>query len=262
MIASESCLLLLMNPRICLKETNSSLSASLNCCVQATVSDLVVAIPQPTYEVFLDSNAKRIIQENNTLTLVTGFLRRVDDIAAKSEATRVLTNLVKTVWVQNNNNELRMQVMEAHIMEPIIELVRTSKFAVLKNDGIMALTLIFSESSDSATTKKALSIITADPPQPIMATQEEEGEEQKEHESRSFLQVLVDDICVENNEIPVQIKCNACVLLCKVVESAKKEDDLQVVESIKSIASDRFESIQDNSDLHKYATTLSKALQQ
>lgn len=230
--------------------------------MQATVSDLVVAIPQPTYEVFLDNNAKRIIQENNTLTLVTGFLRRVDDIAAKSEATRVLTNLVKTVWVQNNNNELRMQVMEAHIMEPIIELVRTSKFAVLKNDGIMALTLIFSESSDSATTKKALSIITADPPQPIMATQEEEGEEQKEHESRSFLQVLVDDICVENNEIPVQIKCNACVLLCKVVESAKKEDDLQVVESIKSIASDRFESIQDNSDLHKYATTLSKALQQ
>lgn len=232
--------------------------------MQATVSDLVVAIPHPTYEIFLDNNAKRIIQENNTLSLVTGFLKRVDDIAAKSEATRVLTNLVKTVWVQNNNNELRMQVMEAHIMEPIIELVRTSKFAVLKNDGIMALTLIFSESSDSATTKKALSIITADPPQPIMATQEEEeeGEEQKEHESRSFLQVLVDDICVENNEIPVQIKCNACVLLCKVVESAKKEDDSQVVESIKSIASDRLESIQDNSDLHKYATTLSKALQQ
>ncbi|KAG1116269.1 hypothetical protein G6F42_013736 [Rhizopus arrhizus] len=211
------------------------------------------------------NNAKRIIQENNTLSLVTGFLKRVDDIAAKSEATRVLTNLVKTVWVQNNNNELRMQVMEAHIMEPIIELVRTSKFAVLKNDGIMALTLLFSESSDNATTKKALSIITADPPQPIMATQEEEeeeGVEQKEHESRSFLLVLVDDICVENNEIPIQIKCNACVLLCKVVESAKKEDDLQVVESIKSIASDRLESIQDNSDLHKYATTLSKALQQ
>ncbi|KAF1802814.1 armadillo-type protein [Mucor lusitanicus] len=209
------------------------------------------------------NNAKRIIQENNTLSLVTGFLKRVDDVAAKSEATRVLTNLVKTVWVQNNNNDLRMQVMEAHILEPIIELVRTSTFAVLKNDGIMALTLIFSESSDSATTKKALSIITADPPLPVIATQEqEEGEEQKEHESRSFLQVLIDDICVESNEIPVQIKCNACVLLCKVVESAKKQDDLQVVESIKTIASDRLERIQDNSDLRKYATTLIKALQQ
>ncbi|KAK4514550.1 uncharacterized protein ATC70_002148 [Mucor velutinosus] len=211
-------------------------------------------------------NAKRIIQEDNTLSLVTGFLKRVDDVAAKSEATRVLTNLVKTVWVQSNNNDLRMQVMEAHIMEPIIELVRTSTFAVLKNDGIMALTLIFSESSESATTKKALSIITADPPQPIIAgaqeEKEDEGEEQKEHESRSFLQVLIDDICVESNEIPVQIKCNACLLLCKVVESAKKNDDLQVIEAIKSIASDRLESIQDNSDLHKYATTLSKALQQ
>lgn len=232
----------------------------------ATVSDTVVAVNSPhshTHTQRLDNNAKRIIQENNTLSLVTGFLKRVDDVAAKSEATRVLTNLVKTVWVQNNNNDLRMQVMEAHILEPIIELVRTSTFAVLKNDGIMALTLIFSESSDSATTKKALSIITADPPLPVIATQEqEEGEEQKEHESRSFLQVLIDDICVESNEIPVQIKCNACVLLCKVVESAKKQDDLQVVESIKTIASDRLERIQDNSDLRKYATTLIKALQQ
>ncbi|GAN11293.1 ARM repeat-containing protein [Mucor ambiguus] len=210
------------------------------------------------------NNTKRIIQENSTLSLVTRFLKRVDDIAAKSEATRVLTNLVKTVWVQNNNNDLRMQLTEAHIMEPITELVRTSKFAVLKNDGIMALTLIFSESSESATTKKALSVIAADPPQPtIAATQEqEEAEEQKEHESRSFLQVLIDDICVESNEIPVQIKCNACVLLCKVAESAKRENDLQVIEYINSIASDRLESIQDNSDLHKYVTTLSKALRQ
>lgn len=216
----------------------------------------------------LDNNARRIIQENNTLSLVTGFLKRVDDVAAKSEATRVLTNLVKTVWVQNNNNDLRMQVMEAYIIEPIIELVRTSKFAVLKNDGIMALTLIFSESSDSAAIKKALSIVTADPPQPTIVAaaaaqeQEQEEEEQKEHESRSFLQVVMDDICVESNEIPVQIKCNACVLLCKVVESAKKEGDWQVVEAIQSIASARLESIQDNSDLHRYATTLSKALQQ
>lgn len=191
-------------------------------------------------------------------------MKRVDDIAAKSEATRVLTNLVKTVWVQKDNNNLRMQLMESHIMEPIIELVRASKFAVLKNDGIMALTLIFSESDDVATTKKALPLIIAGPPQPIITTtqEEEEGEEQKEHEARSFLQVLIDDICLENNEIPVQIKCNACVLLCKVVESAKNDSNAQVVDTIKKIASNRLEDIQGNSDLYRYATTLSKALQQ
>lgn len=190
-------------------------------------------------------------------------MKRVDDVAAKSEATRVLTNLVKTVWVQKDNNDLKMQVMELHIMEPIIELVRTSKFAILKNDGIMALTLIFSESGDVATTKKALPLIVAEPPQPIITTQEEEeGEEQKEHEARSFLQVLIDDICLENNEIPVQIKCNACVLLCKIVESAKNDNNAQVVDTIKNIASNRLEDIQENSDLYIYATTLSKALQQ
>lgn len=83
--------------------------------------------------------------ESKTLSLVTSFIKRVDDVAAKSEATRVLTNLVKIVWVQNDNQELRKQIIEAHIIRPIIELIRTSTFPILKNDGLMALTLLFSD---------------------------------------------------------------------------------------------------------------------
>jgi hypothetical protein len=82
------------------------------------------------------------------------FIKRVDDVAAKSEATRVLTNLIKTIWVEKDNVELRNQVIEAHIIEPIIELVRTSTFPVLKNDGIMALTLIFSDPESKSVLKK------------------------------------------------------------------------------------------------------------
>lgn len=93
----------------------------------------------------IDKNAKTVVEENNTLSLVTSFIKRVDDVAAKSEATRVLTNLVKTVWVQKDNQELRKQIIEAQVIEPIIELIRTSTFPILKNDGLMALTLIFSD---------------------------------------------------------------------------------------------------------------------
>lgn len=101
----------------------------------------------------LDENAVRIVQEN-TFTSVVDFIRRVDDVAAKSEATRVLTNLIKAIWVEKDNVELKNQVIEAQIIEPIIELVRTSTFPVLKNDGIMALTIIFSDPDSEFLLKK------------------------------------------------------------------------------------------------------------
>jgi hypothetical protein len=68
-----------------------------------------------------------------------------------------------------------------------------------------------------------LPLITADAPEaPIAQVNEDEpGQQPQQPELRSFLQVLVDDICSDRSELPVQIKCNACVLLLKVVESAR-----------------------------------------
>lgn len=37
----------------------------------------------------------------------------------------------------------------------------------------------------------------------------------------SLIQVLSNDICSNKSEIPVQIKCNACILLCKMVETVR-----------------------------------------
>lgn len=55
-----------------------------------------------------------------------------------------------------------------------------------------------------------------------LINQSESDEKQEKFEDRTFLQVIVDDICNKENDIPVQIKCNACVLLCKIVESARQ----------------------------------------
>lgn len=98
----------------------------------------------------LDENAVRVVEEG-TYTSVVAFIKRVDDVSAKSEATRILTNLVKAIWVQKDNIELRNQVIEAHIIEPIIELVRTSPYPILKNDGIMGLTILYSDSDYNLT---------------------------------------------------------------------------------------------------------------
>ncbi|KAG2233918.1 hypothetical protein INT48_004406 [Thamnidium elegans] len=210
-------------------------------------------------------NAVKVIEEN-TFTSVVSFIKRVDDVAAKSEATRILTNLIKTIWVEKDNIELRNRVIEAHIIEPITELVRTSTYPVLKNDGVMALTLIFSDPDSKSILDKALPYIIADAPvvdisEPSV-NEDEPQQAPPKPELRSFLQVLVDDICLEKSELPVQIKCNMCVLLLKVIEAARSAVQGQeaVITTIKSSALEKLEAIKNDSELYKYSNTLVMAL--
>ncbi|KAI8079536.1 armadillo-type protein [Gilbertella persicaria] len=223
-------------------------------------------------------NCKRVIQENNTLSLVTSFIRRVDDVAAKSEATRILTNLIKIVWVQADNTELKSKVIEAHIIEPIIELIQTSTFPILKNDGIMALTLIFSDVDSKFGWDKALPLVIAEPLTDAIV-ESDENPSQEVPEKRSFLQVLIDDICLQRNELPVQIKCNACVLLVKIVEAAKSgkphkamanvfiylgfivQSQEDIVTTIKSSSLNQLKQIQSGTELDRYVHALTKALE-
>lgn len=69
----------------------------------------------------------------------------------------------------------------------------------------------------------ALPLIIADAPviDINQVSQDEPQQPEQKPEFRSFLQVLLDDICLESSELPVQIKCNMCVLLLKVIEAAR-----------------------------------------
>jgi hypothetical protein len=71
----------------------------------------------------------------------------------------------------------------------------------------------------------ALPLIIADAPvidiNEASQNEDEPQQPQQKSEHRSFLQVLVDDICLESSELPNQIKCNMCVLLLKVIEAAR-----------------------------------------
>ncbi|KAG1084094.1 hypothetical protein G6F39_013170 [Rhizopus arrhizus] len=153
-------------------------------------------------------NASEVVSKG-VLSLIVSFIKRVDDPAAKSEATRVITNLIKTIWVEKNNNNLRNKLLETSTIEPIVELICTSQFPILKNDGIMALTLIFSDKENSSNIIQVIPLLTTN-------TYDVEGKGKM-----SLIQVLSNDICSNKSEIPVQIKCNACILLCKMVETVR-----------------------------------------
>lgn len=62
----------------------------------------------------LDTNSKEVIsgavagdESKTPLELVLACLDRFDDVAAKSEATRILTNLIKSVWLHQGNNMIK-----------------------------------------------------------------------------------------------------------------------------------------------------------
>jgi hypothetical protein len=57
----------------------------------------------------IDKNSEKIVSggSDSTLSLIMAFLKRVDDVAAKSEATRILTNLVKSIWSECKHHRER-----------------------------------------------------------------------------------------------------------------------------------------------------------
>ncbi|KAL0079552.1 armadillo-type protein [Phycomyces blakesleeanus] len=190
-------------------------------------------------------NSQRIITSPTTteekqtpLELVLAFIKRVDDSSAKSEATRILTNLVKSVWTQpiTTSLALRTILVKPAIVEPIAELVRSSKFVVLKNDGIIALTVIFADTDSESSKillKDALSFVIAPVPslEDMLINQDNDDDDEKkpeEIETRTFLEVVVDTVCKENADIPSEVRCNACVFLEKVALAAQTVNDTKV----------------------------------
>ncbi|CDH56371.1 hypothetical protein RO3G_09444 [Lichtheimia corymbifera JMRC:FSU:9682] len=199
------------------------------------------------------TNSKEVISgavtgdEGKTpLELVLACLDRFDDVAAKSEATRILTNLIKSVWLHQGNeasSTLRKKLLDQRVVQPIVEMTRASNFPVLKNDGVIALSSILAawQMEDSQDIINVLSLITADaPPLPDVQPSEEEQEEQEQQskpETRSFLEVITGMVTTNdgNNSrpIPPEMQWNVCVLLEKIVEAAKGVEYQAAIDKIK-----------------------------
>ncbi|RUS13085.1 hypothetical protein BC937DRAFT_86366 [Endogone sp. FLAS-F59071] len=152
------------------------------------------------------------------LILLIALLGRTDEMPTKSEGTRVLVNLVKTVWAQDADAtlELRRVLLSSNGVVPCIaEMIRTTQFPVLQNEGVIALTLL-SASSDNE--RGALDIVFTSlmtiPPPPLPSN-EDEDEDKSEPSGlpKSLLDVLTDIVKNVSLKYPNEIRCNVCVLL-------------------------------------------------
>ncbi|KAI9321600.1 armadillo-type protein [Dichotomocladium elegans] len=182
------------------------------------------------------------------LELILACLDRFDDAAAKSEATRVLTNLIKSIWFHPDDasKPLRQNLSRPEVIQPIVEMTRSSNFPVLKNDGIIALTSVFAGwQSDRDAVAEVLSVIIAEPPTSASSENNENGEEQSNPETRSFIEVIT-GMLDSSSGTPPQMQWNVCVLLENVVQAARGVLRLDVLAKIKSVAYSPLQQITEN----------------
>lgn len=107
-------------------------------------------------------NAVRLVNGDvggaSALNGLVDMIQRIDDVPTKMEATRVLVNVVKSLWTSARSHGAsqavsedaifsgRRKVVRRDVIQALAEMVRTSpKYPVLVNEGIIALTLVGSE---------------------------------------------------------------------------------------------------------------------
>lgn len=128
-------------------------------------------------------NAVRLVDGGvSALNALVDMIKRVDDMPTKMEATRVLVNVVKSLWNSASGRTglsegtilaARKKLVRRDVIQSLAEMVRTSpKYPVLVNEGIIALTLVGSERMGAELV--SLSLLT----EPTRATQEEDEDEE------------------------------------------------------------------------------------
>lgn len=115
-----------------------------------TLSDVV----DNAYALILSSETSSGSAMNQILALV----RRSDSIAVKSEGTRVLVNVIKTLWSNDAGSadgeraKRKQKAMDAvatrSCASALAQLIgRSKKYPILINEGVVALTLLSTHSA-------------------------------------------------------------------------------------------------------------------
>ncbi|CAG8666449.1 21823_t:CDS:10, partial [Gigaspora margarita] len=188
------------------------------------------------------NSLKIILGENKNdverpLTRLLNLIKRTDDLPIRSEGTRILVNLVKNMWVEKSHtvlegtpvSSLRSELNRQEVVLPLANMIIESKYPILQNEGIIALTLlIMDDSAGSGDSNPALNILSS------TNEREEIGDNttsqsivhsvvndemipsnsstvatQQEHSSISpLLKSLLDMISSERDKYADEIKCN------------------------------------------------------
>ncbi|KAG8970801.1 hypothetical protein FRC03_000018 [Tulasnella sp. 419] len=194
------------------------------------------------------------------LDQILDLIKRSDSIALQSEATRVLVNVIKSLWQPNRSatgdsmrsnldvirspigpvspvdpqhhqrrREAMEKVTDLDSTEPLAEMVgRSAKYPILLNEGVMALTLLSHTPTGAHCALQALTT-------PLPFNLSPSGVPSPPAANTSATSTPVDMLTIilrnPDKNFPMELRANVCVLLNGVVRSGKAH--VKLVEDIK-----------------------------
>ncbi|CAG8523323.1 4888_t:CDS:10 [Acaulospora morrowiae] len=209
-------------------------------------------------------NCKKILLGENPdgperpLTRILNLIKRTDNVAVKSEGTRIIFHLIKNVWAGDPHldlegthlNTLRLELNRKEVVRPLANMITESKYPILQNEGVMALALlVMDDSAGGEDANPTLNILTSSEQQ-IEEIADEEVADKTESEIAetsspdavkplTTLEALLGILQSKQQE---EIKINVCSFLEKSANSAngtqKQYLREKVLLSLKSLISE------------------------
>jgi len=162
----------------------------------------------------------------SALDQILALVRRSDSIAVKSEGTRVLVNVIKSLWSSDSasdssakaqkRRECMAAVANAAGAAALAQLVgRSKKYPILINEGVVALSLLSTHANGGTLVLDAImnplpsEVIRPSQSQPVSAIPTEGS---PDAEPRTALDMLL-SVLRNSDTMPAEVRSNVCALL-------------------------------------------------
>ncbi|EMD38507.1 hypothetical protein CERSUDRAFT_113687 [Gelatoporia subvermispora B] len=194
---------------------------------------------------------------NTAMDQILALVRRSDSIAVKSEGTRVLVNVIKTLWsteaesVDEEKAKQRRTAMDAVANTPcasaLAQLIgRSKKYPILINEGVVSLTLLSTHSAggtlvlDSILNPLPTEAVRSPQSVPVSAATSEGS---PTVHPRHTLDMLVYALRNADNNMPAEVRANVCALLGQLGRKGTVTDDRALdLQKLKDSTRDLMES--------------------
>ncbi|PWN51429.1 hypothetical protein IE53DRAFT_386201 [Violaceomyces palustris] len=198
-----------------------------------------------------EASAEPEVKQESALDLVLALIRRTDDVPTRMESTRVIVNVIKTLWSSSSASldqgklaRARKALVRVEVAKALTEMVRGSpKYPVLVNEGIFALTLL---GSDKAGARLVAVSLLSEPSRPAPDSDSDHSSDKGKNVMApprrrstydsanstssqppppppSSLDMVCSVLARKDARMPPQFACNACMLIMALSESFKAE---------------------------------------
>ncbi|CAB4476206.1 ARM repeat-containing protein [Rhizophagus irregularis] len=217
------------------------------------------------------------------LSRLLSLIKRTDEIPVRSEGTRVLVNLVKNLWSELPDTEsggismktLRQKLNKLEIVEPLVIMVIESKYPILQNEGIIALTILsMDDTAKTGESNITLDFLTSKKEKTPAVVEEQSNEESTTAASSSsappsqssspqilnLLNAITDIILNEKNAYPDEIRSNACMFLEKASKASSGHQKQYLRQNVPPVIEPLIKNIEQNPLNNRLEADIKKVL--